>query len=263
MAKQKHKSPCYGHNGNMLFHWKDDPSWGDGPMTVVRDLKRMTPRVVRMFEVGDLPREGTKWKLKASSFNKKLCGRNSTRGPVAAIKTSMSSCPHSCGLHPSKWMNPGEEWHHPETPVDWDTMDAIDAACQKHTAFGYTHTRGADAMRSQELKNVTVNISCDNAEELAEYYRKGCETVVIVSDDKKGKTFNVNGVPVVMCPAQTNEAAGVTCAGTRACGGDGAPLCARRNRGFAIGFFIHSARKRAANEQMDLVQIGEKRTDLF
>ena len=78
---------------------------------------------------------------------------------------------------------------------------------------------------------------------------------MVVSDDKKGKTFNVNGVPVVMCPAQTNEDAGVTCAGTRSCGGNGAPLCARRNRGFAIGFFIHSARKRAANKSMGLVQI--------
>ena len=258
MEKQTHKSPCYGHNGNMRFHWKDEPAWGDGVRTVARDLKRMSPRVVRMFEVGDLPRVGTKWKLKADSKNGKLCGKDSLKGPVAAVKTSMSSCPHSCGFHPIKWMNKGETWKHEETPIDWAAMGLIDEACGSHAASGYTHTRGADAFRSQDLENVVVNVSCDTGEELAKYFHKGCETVVVVSDEHKGKrkTFNVEGVPVVMCPAQTNEDAGVTCAGTRSCGGNGKPLCARRDRGYAIGFFIHSARTRIAKESMDLVQIG-------
>lgn len=256
MGKQTHKSPCYGHNGNMRFHWKDNESWGDGVRTVARDLKRMSPRVVRMFEVGDLPRVGTKWKLKADSKNGKLCGKHSLRGPVAAIKTSMSSCPHSCGFHPSKWMNEGEVWKHKETPVDWSAMGLIDEACKGHSAFGYTHARGADALKSQDLKNVVINVSCDNAAELKEYFNKGCDSVVVVSDETKGKTFNIEGVPVVMCPAQTNEKAGVTCAGTKSCGGNGLPLCARKNRPYAVGFFIHSSRTRIAKESMDLVQIG-------
>ena len=77
-------------------------------------------------------------------------------------------------------MNPGETWSHEETDVDWEAMGIIDDACKGHTAFGYTHTRGADAMRSQELKNVTVNVSCDNAEEET----RSCESLVDIMAEK-------------------------------------------------------------------------------
>lgn len=265
--KHNHRSPCYGYNGPIQFHWVDVVRSGVGHKDVAKKLRNISPRVVRLFEVGDLPRVGTRWHFNPKSGNKKLTDKGASN-PAGAIKTDQSSCPHSCGFHPSQWLNEGEKWHMPETPVDWQAMQEIDEACKDHHAFGYTHTRGDDATKAHKLKHAVINVSCDTSEELSEYFRKGFDTVIAVSTDKKkgdklDKVTSIDGVPVVMCPAQTVTDKNVTCAGEHSCGGkrsnkfQGRPLCARSDRGYAIGFYIHGNRKKiASNEMQDLVQIG-------
>ena len=254
MGKQTHRSPCYGYNGNMIFHWKDEQGWGVGVKTIAKQLKLLSARPLRLFEVGDLPRTGTTWKLTAESTNAKLRGKQSNRGPVATIKSSQDSCPHSCGFHPTKWMKDGEQWPHKEAPVDWEAMEILDKACEKHDAFGYTHTRGDDALKSQKLSNMELNVSCDTAKEVKEYLDKGCDVVTVTAKLTK-KTWVTDGVRYIGCPAQTCK--GVTCAGSKSCGGSGLPLCARKNRGYVIVFEGHGGRSRSIRENMDgLVQIG-------
>jgi len=257
--KQRHRSPCYGYNGPVGWHWNDVYERGHGWKSLVSDLKEMTARSIRFFEVGDMPTVGSKFVLQPNTNNGKLVGKKkvkrSLRGPVASIKTDQSSCPHSCGLHPSKWMKDGEDWTEKEGAVNWTAMRAIDKACRKHEhVFGYTHRRGADAEKAYKLKSIVMNVSCDTRSEVFEYVGKGLDVVTIVPELKK-KAWVDNGVRFVGCPAQTIE--GVSCLGAKPCGGKKGPLCARKNRGYVVVFEDHSARSGSMVTMKDrLVQIG-------
>ena len=52
--KHNHRSPCYGYNGPIQFHWVDVVRSGVGHKDVAKKLRNISPRVVRLFEVGDL-----------------------------------------------------------------------------------------------------------------------------------------------------------------------------------------------------------------
>jgi len=89
--------------------------------------------------------------------------------------------------------------------------------------------------------SLTVNASCESAEEALEAKRLGYDAVVVVPSTDTRRTWREEGVRFVTCP---NVLTGVAC---RYCG-----LCAHRGREFVIAFRAHGSGKRAIDDMTPL-----------
>jgi len=94
----------------------------------------------------------------------------------------------------------------------------------------------------------TINVSCDSLEEVDRAMARGFDTTVTLPMDAgKGMTRTPEGNRVVTCPATYGPTQCVTC-------GSGKPLCARKDRGYSIGFPGHGGGKRKLSERLRIVR---------
>lgn len=106
--------------------------------------------------------------------------------------------------------------------------------------FTYTHKKSLQAIewaRHATEWGFTVNLSADDAGELDQLADCGLPMTCIVPMDTPERSESPNGLPIVICPAQTRE--NVTCA---TCG-----LCQRADRRIVVGFRAHGTRARVTD----------------
>lgn len=125
--------------------------------------------------------------------------------------------------------------------VDVDAARTIlDAAANARAAWTYTHHRDLDAAATLNAETpATVNLSANNVGEVDALRDNGSPVVTLIPTDARVHR-TPTGYRVVRCPAEYTE--GLTC---ESCG-NGRPLCARKDRTYAIGFLPHGAAKRKA-----------------
>lgn len=120
----------------------------------------------------------------------------------------------------------------------------------KHTrGWTYTHYDPTDSHNASIIKEIndnggmTINLSADSMEEADNYYNLGIAPVTVVlsknSPIKGNKT--PNGLPIVICPAQTND--DIDC---KRC-----MLCQKRDRKSIVGFLAHGTASKRLSERIE------------
>lgn len=156
----------------------------------------------------------------------------------AADKSKFGTCPLSCPLNGSGC---GVE------KVDQNYLDAVlDAVPKAGFSMTYTHFPPRQWFDKTGPGKTTINWSAPSVKAAAKAAAiDSIDSVAVVGPDyweSNGKHhFDVHDTMVVRCPAEYNEA--VNCGN---CGGKDGPLCARRDRGYVIGFTAHGTRKKLA-----------------
>lgn len=141
-------------------------------------------------------------------------------------------------------------------------LKAIIHACENRSlkGFCYTHKKTPSQIALyQKIRssNFVINLSADSIKEVDNLWNTGLPLVVTLPSDAPNVTVTPNGHKIVACPA---EKFNVTCGGskdTRACGGEGGPLCTRADRTYAIGFRAHASRVRQLDAKLKAEIIGE------
>ena len=152
----------------------------------------------------------------------------------AGGQNKFATCPSSCVLKPAHEKGAAR--------LDVEYTKQVARSCPRHGfAWLYTHF-APNLWRSYVIKGKTVfNYSCDTLAQAAENFKNGINCVLVVSpnwwDGSSIRKKTEQGVTVIRCPAEYLER--VNCGN---CGGS-APLCARPDRGFIIGFTAHGAAK--------------------
>ena len=156
------------------------------------------------------------------------------------------------------WL-PGTRWRYAiagDLPGEGEAVDgkalakiatAVKAA--RIEAWTYTHKNphvsgNGKAIKEANSEGFVVNLSVHGPEQADEALRLGIAPVVMVLPERREEhpRTTPSGVPIVQCPA-TIEGSSVTCA---TCGRGKGALCARRNRGFVVGFPVHGVSKKKA-----------------
>lgn len=124
--------------------------------------------------------------------------------------------------------------------IDMPALSAlIGATAHLGPSWTYTHkTSWKEIALANSLGHFAINLSADNLEEADELAETGAGPVCVTlaADAPKGlKT--PGGRRVAICPAQLSER--TNCHNC----GNGAPLCARKDRDYVIGFRAHGSRK--------------------
>lgn len=112
----------------------------------------------------------------------------------------------------------------------------VSAACYRYVERGggpvwtYTHAWRTVARRS--WGQVSVFASCETPLDVAAAAARGYATSIVVEEFPSDRAYDVDGVNVIPCPAQTRDRA---CSNCRLCFDDQA----RRRSGKTIGFALH------------------------
>lgn len=142
----------------------------------------------------------------------------------------------------------GQLWRHNQfgdlagskNAIDIDKLKELVKANKNRKGFTYTHKpispEYAESKTNQEAikfaneNGFTVNISCNNLDEVDEAKKINIgPTVVVVSKDCPNTVFTKAGNKVIVCPAQTKE--NMNCSICR--------LCSNAKRSVTIGFRSH------------------------
>jgi len=121
------------------------------------------------------------------------------------------------------------------------------ARSAKHTrGWTYTHYRGAKNLATVRQMNriggFTVNMSADTMSEADMFFSSGLPTVVVLPMDAPHRgNFTPKGVPIVVCPAQTQP--DMTCL---QCG-----LCQIGQRKSIVGFLAHAKNAKSISERIE------------
>lgn len=212
---------------------------------------------------------------------------NKKTGPIAVSTSSAETCPASCGLFNSCYGKTGPQalhwrkvtngergdtfpdfiqkikalprhslFRHNATGdlpginenIDFDALAALDraVASRRLVAWTYTHKkRHAAALAARTNPALVVNLSADNATEADALMSHGVPVVTVLPISHETDRIKSSRTPagrlVVTCPATIRE--DVTCMNC----GNGAPLCARSDRDYIIGFPAHGVSKRKAD----------------
>lgn len=121
--------------------------------------------------------------------------------------------------------------------IDRMTLHTLTWANGGKRGFTYTHHElnhlNVGRIREANTLGFTVNVSTNSSKEAVNVVqRHKLPTVCLLPKDETRKSFDVDGVKVVTCPATLHD--DVTCA---SCG-----MCANAAREFVIGFPAHGAR---------------------
>jgi len=111
-----------------------------------------------------------------------------------------------------------------------------------YTHFDPTIKHNADAIEYCNKNGFTVNMSADSLADADKYYNLGIGpvTVVLPNDSPTKKLRTPGNLPIVVCPAQTNEA--MNC---QAC-----KLCSVANRKSIVGFLAHGTAKKRLTKRL-------------
>ena len=176
----------------------------------------------------------------------KLSQANKTAGIAVTYRAGKANkydtCPASCELNSSgRGCAPSD--------IDAEYLDAVlDAKPRGGHGFTYSHFSPLFWAHKLSPVKTVVNFSAATLKAAAEWVRSGVPAVAVVPVDFWKKNANhknaiIDGVRLVRCPAEYN--AGIGCVN---CGADKAPLCARLDRDFIVGFTAHGAGKKAAGD---------------
>lgn len=220
---------------------------------------------------------------------------NAKTGPIGVTMTESASCPDSCalkgtgcyarfsfvgiqwrqldkGTHGIGWdqfikelsaMPDGYTFRHnvagdlPHSNGKIDTVKLLQLvlASNKKQGFTYTHhdMQNPDNLAvvlGSNKKGFTINASCDNLDQVDQAIALGLPAATILPETSGKTTVTPAGNRVVTCPATYRG--DVTCASC----GNGRPLCARYDRGYAIGFPVHGSGKKQAEKVFMLKREG-------
>jgi hypothetical protein len=104
------------------------------------------------------------------------------------------------------------------------------------TFYSYTHAwRMIDRAEFVFPKNLVINASCDNEEEVAEARAAGWDTVTVVPESVEGKRYG----NMVVCPQQT---VGMSCAECK--------LCMKASRRLTVAFKAHGFNKKNVSKRL-------------
>jgi hypothetical protein len=165
---------------------------------------------------------------------------NKTTGLAVTYRSGSKmygTCPASCALNP----NPDQS----SDKVDVDYLKSLlKAVPRKGYAFTYTHFKPSAWVkhaRAAGENSTTINYSADTITQAKRTLKKNIPTVIAMPAGSVDKVSKVHGIKLVQCPAEYRDI------GCNGCGGD-QPLCARKNRDYAIVFHAHGAAKRKVGQ---------------
>ena len=87
-----------------------------------------------------------------------------------------------------------------------------------------------------------VNFSCDSMQDAVDTVKRGHSAVTVVSENETRRRWYVDGVPVVVCPAQTRD--GMDCATCKLCMGP---------RKCVVAFRAHGAKRKSVTRRLESV----------
>ena len=129
--------------------------------------------------------------------------------------------------------------------INKNKLKQLVSAIRHLRGWTYTHYNPKDKHNAEAIKyandnGFTVNLSADSLTLADEYVKLGIApvTVILPRDAKFRGNKTPGGLPIVVCPAQTNDE--MSC--------EQCKLCAVRNRKSIVGFIAHgTASKRLSN----------------
>ena len=132
--------------------------------------------------------------------------------------------------------------------LDDDKCEALADAASHTDGWTYTHYDPTDAHNNAVIKGMNqvgglvVNLSADTMEQADEYHELGIAPVtVILSEDAPNMGNKTpNGLPIVVCPAQTQE--------DMAC--NRCKLCQVQDRKSIVGFKAHGSRRKKLSAKL-------------
>ena len=153
----------------------------------------------------------------------------------------------------------GQLWRHNQAgdlpqldgKIDSDKTLELSKASKNKRGWTYTHYDPTDSHNAEVIKTVnengglTVNLSADSLAEADQYYDLGIGPVCVTlpKDAPHRGVKTPNGLPVVTCPAQTQD--DMNCARCQ--------LCQKRDRKSIVGFLAHgTASKRLSARLSDV-----------
>ena len=220
---------------------------------------------------------------------------NTKTGPIGVTMTESASCPDTCALKATgcyaRFSFVGIQWRQLDKGthgIEWDQfirelskmpsgytfrhnvagdlphnngrIDAVKllqlvVASNKKQGFTYTHhdMQNPDNLAlvlGANKKGFTINASCDNLDQVDNAIKLGLPVATILPETSDKVTVTPKGNHVVTCPATYSDK--VQCSNC----GSGKPLCARADRGYAIGFPVHGAGKKQAGKVFMLKREG-------
>jgi hypothetical protein len=134
------------------------------------------------------------------------------------------------------------DWPGNGTDLDGARIRKIASSSRHLVGFGYTHYRGHRNVDKVARVNgrfpLTINLSANNPRDLDRFPAQ-VPAVSMIPEPVK-VSYTPRGKRIVRCPAEYRDQ--VTCSNC----GDGRPLCARKDRNYAIGFYPHGNAARKA-----------------
>lgn len=130
--------------------------------------------------------------------------------------------------------------------IDENMATELSEASSHTRGWTYTHYDPLDSHNASIIKKLnnrgglTVNLSADSLNEADTYYNLKIAPVTVVMPKNASRRGNKTpgGLPIVICPAQTND--DIDC---KQC-----MICEKRDRKFIVGFLAHgTASKRLSN----------------
>ena len=122
---------------------------------------------------------------------------------------------------------------------------AMVAHTAKHGQFAWTYTHAWRDVARESWHGASVLASVETADDARAAGARGYATAIVVSEHPSNKVYDLDGVKVLPCPGEVNDA--VTCATCGLCGKDST----LRERGLTIGFAAHSARAAQVKSALD------------
>lgn len=131
--------------------------------------------------------------------------------------------------------------------IDLGKLRKLVNAVRHMLGFTYTHydpskPENAKAIKFANDNGFTVNLSADSLSEADEYYSLGIGPVctILPKDAPHRGNRTPGGLPIVVCPAQTNDA--INCYQCM--------LCQKRNRKSIVGFLAHGTASKRLSEKV-------------
>jgi len=152
----------------------------------------------------------------------------------------------------------GQLWRHNQAgdfpqdengKIDAEKTAALGRASAHTRGWTYTHYNPLDSHNREAIASLnstgglTVNLSADNMAEADEYSKLGIGPVVVILPQDAPTRGNKTplGLPIVVCPAQTQES--MTC--------DQCKLCQVRDRKSIVGFLAHGTAKKRLSHKLE------------
>ena len=194
-----------------------------------------------------------RYKLTENPNNKKV-GRN-----VFVTTTSRSSCSDACLLkaeydEDGKIIYKGcyaDQFH---MKMHWDKVTSGERGYsltdRRNLAWTYTSYPltgfNLETIREMLRLNFVVNKSCFSLEQVDIAMDLGIPATVVLPSKTEGRKLRTpKGRIVARCPAEVSK--DINCGN---CGGNKGPLCLRKDRDFAVGFYAHGIFKKLVDKAL-------------